>query len=34
VIKSKDLRADENDEVLSDSRGNCGGRGNRGKSGN
>jgi hypothetical protein len=34
LTKSKDLRVDENGEDLSVSRGNCGGRGNQGKSGN
>jgi len=34
LTKSKDLRADENSEGLSVSRGNGGGRGNRRKSGN
>jgi len=34
LIKSKDLRTDENGEGLSVSRGNGGGRGNRRKSGN
>ena len=34
LTKFKDLRTDENGEGLSVSRGNGGGRGNRGKSGN